>query len=134
MFIMINFISNQFKKHPAIRFLFIGGFNTMLCLIVYYLLLKLNLHYLVASSITNIFGILNGFLLNSILVFKHRAKLSRLLRYLFVYAISFLLNIFIMYVFVGVLYLPKFISQIITIAILAIFNYQLIKRVVFSIV
>lgn len=129
---MINKLIQIFNKHHILRYLVIGGFNTCACLLVYYILLQLNVHYLVASSITNVFGVLEGYILNSILVFKNKVKFTGLLRYSTVYTIGFINNLILMYIFVDIANLGKFIAQVLTIAIATILNYWMVKRFVFS--
>ena len=128
---MINFMKTVFMRHPIIRYLSVGGFNTLMSLAIYYSLLKLGLNYLLASAITNIFGVLEGFLLNAIIVFKHKVILSSLLKYSSVYVISFILNLILMYIWVDCLFVSKLIAPILTLAIITILNYFLVKRFVF---
>ena len=129
---MFNFLHRIFSKYPGVRYLCIGGFNTLMSLLVYYFLLLLHFNYLYASAITNVFGILEGFYLNSLIVFKHKAKLSGLLKYTSVYAISFILNLVLMYFWVDCLHISKFLAPIITIIILTVINYFLVKKFVFE--
>lgn len=129
---MIKFALNIFNKHQAIRYLFAGGLNTVISLLLYYGLLKLHVNYLVATSIANVFGVIEGFLLNAILVFKHKVKLSGLIKYSSVYGISFVNNLAIMYVFVELLYVSKWLAPIPTTIICTLLNYWMVKRFVFS--
>lgn len=100
-------------------------------LLVYYSLLLIHINYLLATSITNIFGIIEGFLLNSYIVFGHKPKFSGLMKYSTVYAVSFVLNFGIMYVFVDLIHMSPFWAPYPTIAIQTLLNYFLIKRFVF---
>ena len=100
-------------------------------LLVYYGLLLVHINYLLATSITNIFGIIEGFLLNSYIVFGHKPKFSGLMKYSTVYAVSFVLNFGIMYVFVDLIHMSPFWAPYPTIAIQTLLNYFLIKRFVF---
>ncbi|MCC2644754.1 MAG: hypothetical protein K0R94_532 [Burkholderiales bacterium] len=126
-------ILNLLSSNKFVGFLFIGGFNTVMGLILYSFLLYLGLHYLLASTATFIFGVLEGYILNSILVFKEKPQFKSLLRFTLVYFISLALNLFMMYVFVDMLHTDKLLAQIITCFILAGVNFYLIKMFVYSV-
>ena len=114
-----------------IKFLAIGSFNTLLCLLLFKWLLSFNINYLLASAIMNLFGILEGYILNAKLLYKTNLVLHELLKYFNVYAVAFTVNLLLMYALVSWLDLPKFSAQILTTAILTIINYQLVKLFVF---
>ena len=118
-------------KKPFIIYLFTGGLNTLISLGIYSLMLKLGVNYLLSSSVTYVFGIIEGYILSSLFVFKHKIKLFGLIKYSGVYGISFILNFILIYLTVSFLGMNKIIAQIIVTAILTILNYTLIKILVF---
>lgn len=121
-----------FKKYPSIRYLFIGGINTIMSILVYNGLLLLHINYLIATGITNVFGVVEGFLLNSYIVFGHKPQFSGLLKYSTIYVISFVFNIIIMHIWVGILHMSPYFALYPSIALVTIFNYFLIKKFLFA--
>ena len=87
-------------KLQFFKYLFVGGFNFLFGLVVFYALLRLaHLNYLVAFSITWILGVLLTYIINFVWVFRPVEKLtfrSRLVKYLGVYLTSYLINIILL--------------------------------------
>jgi|SRR6185437_10329414 len=126
-------IVNLLSSNKFIGFLFVGSFNTVMALVVYAVLLWTGLHYLLASAATFVFGVLEGYTLNSFLVFKEKPRFKSLLRFALVYCISLALNLLMMYVLVEWLHTGKLIAQIITCVVLAGINFYLIKVFVYRV-
>lgn len=124
-------VFNSLLKNRFIGFLFIGVFNTALSLILYAILLWLHVNYMLASAITFIFGVLEGFILNSLLVFKTKPHFKLLLKFTGVYTISMTLNLLMMHIFVEWFVIDKFVAQVITCALLAVINFYLVKNFVY---
>ena len=121
----------KLSKHFT-SFLFIGGFNTLVCMLVFWLFSdKLKFNYLLSSGIMNIFGIIEGYILNAKFLYKTKLKFKELLKYFNVYAIAFILNLLLMYLFVSILGVQKICAQILTTGILTLLNYQIVKLFVF---
>lgn len=118
-------------KQQTIKYLIVGGTNTLISLLLYYILLKLSINYLVANVICFIIGVLLGYTLNTLLVFKHKLIFKALMKYSSVYIFSFSLNIVILFGLVYFLNFNKMLSQIVTTAIVTVVNYLLIKKFVF---
>lgn len=114
-------------------FLCVGGFNTIMSLVVYAILIHYGLHYMLSSAITFIFGVVEGYVLNSLLVFKEKPHFKSLLKFFLVYCISLLLNLILMYVQVSIFHAGELFAQVITCGVLAIVNYYLIKVLVYRI-
>ena len=127
-----NLLINIFNRFRGIRFLVIGTTNSVICFFLYAGLLKLHLYYLLASLLTFITGVLFGFMLNSLVVFKHKPHFIKLTKYFGLYCITCILNLSIMYLFVDILSLNKLLAQIFTMGIIAVLNYYLIKIFVFK--
>lgn len=115
-----------------LKFLIIGSINTLICMILFEALILTGLNYLISSALMNIFGIIEGYLLNARFVYKTEAKIKALLKYSNVYAVSFILNLSIMYLLVTLLHQQELVAQIITTGILTIMNYFLVKIIVFA--
>lgn len=112
-------------------YLFTGGMNTVISLLLFALMIRVGINYLLASCITYVFGIIEGYIFSALWVFKHKIKFSGLFKYSGVYAIAFVINLVLMYLAVEVLLLHKILAQIIVTGILTIANYQLVKIFVF---
>ncbi|MBX9598004.1 MAG: GtrA family protein [Burkholderiales bacterium] len=126
-------IIKLFTKYKGLRFLFTGGLNTIICLILFAILINVGLNYLLASTMVFIFGVIEGYLLSAVLVFRHKIKFRPLLRYSLVYIASYIVNIMILYTCVEFIHLSKVNGQIVTSLLIAALNYALVKKLVFKI-
>ena len=80
----------------------------------------------------NVFGVIEGFLLNSYIVFGQKPKFSTLFKYSTIYAISFVLNLIIMNILVGFMGVSKYLALYPAIVLVTIINYFLIKKFLFK--
>jgi len=115
-----------------IKFLIIGGINTTICMIVFKGLIYISCNYLITSALMNIFGIVEGYFLNCKFVYNSSPNFKELSKYFYVYAVSFCLNLVIMYLLVGKSSIAELPAQITTTAILTVLNYLLVKVFVFT--
>lgn len=100
-----------------------------LCL--YWFLVKMGINYIFASSISYVFGVIEGYVLHSIFVFKKTLAIKAFCKYSSVYIVSFFVNIIFLYVLVDIFHINKFVSPVICSAIITIVNYIMIKIFVF---
>ena len=98
------------KKYPFIIYLVTGGLNTIISLELYNLLIQFGIYYLIASGISYVFGVIEGYIFSSLWVFKYKVRFSGLIKYYVVYGISFVINVGLMYLMVSVLGLNKFMA------------------------
>lgn len=119
------------KQKYFIMFLLTGGLNTLISLLLFILLLHIGVYYLVASSITYIFGIIEGYFFTSLWVFNVNIMFKGLLKYAFVYCLTLLVNLTVLYTLVAEFKLHEVVAQIITIALVTLLNYYLIKVFVY---
>jgi putative flippase GtrA len=126
---MINSIVQAYGH--IIKYLMVGGTNTLISIVLYYLLLKIGVFYLLANTICFIIGVILGYSLNSMFVFNAKINFRGLKKYIFVYSASLGLNLLFLSFLVTILNFDKMLAQIITIAIVTIVNYLIIKRFVF---
>lgn len=80
-----------------------------------------------------ILGVIEGYLLSAVLVFRHRISFRPLLRYSLVYLVSYAINITLLYICVDFIKLSELKGQIITSLLVAALNYALVKKLVFKI-
>ncbi len=97
------------------------------------ILINFGLNYLLASTIVFIFGVIEGYLLSSLLVFRRKINFRPLLRYSLVYLVSYVVNITLLYVCVNFVKLNELNGQIVTSLLVATLNYALVKKLVFKI-
>jgi putative flippase GtrA len=117
---MINLINklyqNYFLHYKNIRYLFVGGWNTVFSYIVFlvlYYLLSNNIHYLLILVLSQIIGLTNAFLCYKFLVFRTKGNfLLEYLKFYLVYGVSFLINLFLLFVFVSLFNFDPIISQL----------------------
>ncbi|QEO57424.1 MULTISPECIES: GtrA family protein [Francisella] len=119
-------ISPQFLKY-----LFFGALNTLITFLIYVVLIKLSVNYLIASSICYALGIVEGFIFNGLFVFNTKLKLSGLSKYSIVYVVSYIINIFMLYCFVNYFGFDIILSQIFVIIFVTLLNFKLVKWLVF---
>ncbi len=124
---MINIFRNK-----AFVYLIVGGINTLVNLCIYYILLKCGVNYIVDNIICFIIGVLMGYIMNTLIVFKNRLRFKSLLKYSSIYICSMVINIGLLFSFVNFLQVDKMLAQIMTVGVVTIINYLLIKRFVYA--
>lgn len=119
-----NFVNALILKNISfLKFCIVGASNTIISLIIYWILLKFDIYYLVASTIAYMAGILNGYLLSSKYVFKTTKSIQTIFKFFVVYGTSLLINLFLLYVLVDIVGINKMIAQVMTIVVNTLFNY-----------
>jgi putative flippase GtrA len=80
-----------------VKYGFVGGLNFILSLVLFYTLLKImHIKYLIAFTITWLFGIVLTYVINFVWVFKPEEILElkkRFFKYFLVYLVSYLVNV-----------------------------------------
>lgn len=112
-----------------IKFGFVGASNTFISFLIYYLLVFLNINYIIANISGYIISSVCGYILNKKWVFKESTeKITKsVVKYYIVYGSSFFINTMCMYVFVDVLNISKIIAPILTMCITIPYNFTLNK-------
>lgn len=105
------------KHQQKIRFLLVGGFNTVVGLsafpILYFLLEPFHLHYMTILVIGQILCVLSAFITNKYLVFRTRGNhLRELLKFSTFYSAYFLVNLVMMPLLVEVAGLHPALTQV----------------------
>lgn len=122
----MNKIKLSIQMHwQFIKFCIVGITNTTISLVAYYLLLKLGVQYLLASTIAYCAGLLNGYIFSSSFVFKQKRNVKQALKFLGVYLSSLLINLLILYVLVDVFGISEFIAQVMVTIFNVFYNYFL---------
>ena len=95
---MRGFINNLFED-KKVRFLFVGVLNTIFGYAVYALFIYLKMHYFPAQLLSSVLAITHSYLWNKYFTFRRPGRsASEILRFVSVYAVSYLLNMGILFV------------------------------------
>lgn len=125
-------IGNQLAK-----FLITGLISTFLNFSSYYLILLLEINYLIAATIGYFIGVIVGFILNNFWSFKKpsiskRTINNKIVRYLLVYIFSLISGLILLETLVGYLSFYEVSAYVIMIAITTATNYIGLKFLVFN--
>jgi putative flippase GtrA len=120
----------KIKNNRLIRFLLVGGINTLFGYTIFALLLCSGLDYRGALLIATVCGVLFNFKTTGILVFKKKSN-RLIIRFVIFYLLTYLLNIGILQI-VNYLGISLLMSQAILLLPLALISYFLNKRFVFK--
>lgn len=129
-------IIGLYKKYEEIiNYLIVGGMTTLVSIVIYALCTKcFNINYMIANIISWVISVLFAYITNRIFVFKSKSENIILEIYqFFKYRIfSFLIEIFLMYVFVELINIDDMISKVIVQIIVIVLNYVFSKLFVFK--
>lgn len=131
---MINIIKNNCKQYNIdwkfIKFLFVGGINTLFGYSIYSFFLFIGFNYSIALFLGTILAILFNFKTTGLIVFKsHNNKL--IYRFFGVYIITYLLNALFLKVF-DLLKYNMYLAGLILLLPMAIISFILMKTFVFK--
>lgn len=129
-------IVDLYKKYEEIiNYLIVGLLTTLVSISVYALFTKcFHINYMIANGFSWIISVLFAYITNRIFVFKSKSEDIFLEIYqFFKYRIfSFLIEIFLMYVFVELINIDDMISKVIVQIIVIVLNYVFSKLFVFK--
>jgi len=120
---------NTAKLKHFLRYLIVGGINTLFGYGAFAGLLYLGLHYALASFIATCAGILFNFNTTGRLVFKNNNS-KRLLKFLLVYALLYLINVSLLKLMV-LFSINLYLGSAVTLLPMAWLAYLLNKKLVF---
>lgn len=93
----VKVIKELFKRQE-IRFLLVGGLNTIVGYGSYSILLLFQMNYLVANTFSTIIGIIHSYIWNRNFTFKSKEKaLHEIIKFVLVYALSYILGMILLY-------------------------------------
>lgn len=111
---IMNFIRAVWERE-FIRFLAIGGVNTIIGQIAYLLLLNL-LEYRLANTVSYVGGVFLSYGLNARYVFRQPLALKQALRYPAVYIVQLALSTLFLTILVETLHVPETFAPLLSIA------------------
>ena len=119
---------NLFIKYKQfIIFCIVGASNTLITFIVLAVLVKLNVHNLIATTIGYTCGILNGYLWSSKIVFKKKKTIDNAVKFIIVNLITIGVNLVLMWLWTEKLLINVLWAQAITICFTMPLNFILNK-------
>ncbi|KAA8665198.1 GtrA family protein [Clostridium sp. HV4-5-A1G] len=127
------FLNILLKRKQFIKYVISGTLNTLITLIAYNILIKINVNYIEANIIAYLLGIINGFICNKFWVFKSDGNTGTLfIKFIIVNSISIIFSSILLILFVNNLYFNKILSQLMSTIITGMFNYMMNKLWTFS--
>jgi len=129
---LVSSVIELIKKIWAIRFvrfLFVGGLNTLFGFLVYSLLILINIHYALASLCSTIIGIIFNFFTTGRIVFRNKKSLL-IFSFFVVYGVVYLINLGFLKI-LNFFELNMILAGAILLLPMAIISYLLNKRFVF---
>lgn len=128
-----------FEKFPwlaqILDFSLVGVINAFLSYIIYAFCIKIEIHYQIANQFAYWLTVLNGFILNKFWVFSTQSEKKahkQMIRYFILYAWNFLLGIILLYVYVEIFKLNKYIVPFLSYPLTIPMNYLINKFWVFK--
>ncbi len=110
-----------------IKFGLVGVSNTLISLAVYYALVYIDVHYIIANVVAFIVSVLNAYYWNSRYVFSKKEGSNPFFKTLLVYGSTFLLSTGLLYVMVDLLHISELLAPIINLCFTIPLNFLLNK-------
>ena len=111
-------------ERKEIRFLFVGGINTAVGYGVYALCIFCGLHYAFAPLMSAIIGVANSYLWNKYFTFRKKDKsTSEMARFIMVYAVSYVVNLGLLYVLIDRLKISEYLAGIFALVAITLISY-----------
>lgn len=123
------FIRNLLNK-DYVRFVLVGGINTLFGYGLFSLLIYLSFHYTLAVALSTIMGVLFNFFTTGRLVFKN-FDANKIFRFIFIYIVLYLINIGSLFILESFGYLNMYVNALVLIIPLSILSFILNKYYVF---
>lgn len=123
----------QLKKMliQFIKFGLVGVSNTIISLLVYYILIYFKWNYIIANALGFVISVMNAYFWNNKYVFKQRqdfgkkGTLKKIIKVYVSYGITFLLSTFLLYLMVDCFEISQYIAPIINLCITTPLNFIL---------
>jgi len=117
----IKNIKNFISQKP-VKYLLVGGFNTLVSYLIYAFFIFIGLHYFWAVLISTLLGVVISFNTQGRLVFGNFHKIY-FLKYGLMVGFVFILNLILIYIFYNYLKINYYFSGLLSTGVLAIFTY-----------
>lgn len=125
------------KYEEQILYIVFGIATTLVNFITYFLLIKINVPYLISNAVAICISIIFAYVTNKIWVFKSNTKSAKtifkeFISFISCRIISSICDMGSMFVLISILYSNDFIAKIITCIIVVILNYVFSKFIIFK--
>ncbi|MDD3048710.1 MAG: GtrA family protein [Bacilli bacterium] len=118
-----NFIKKYLEK-KFVRFLIVGGINTIVGYGTFALFLFFNCHYYFAYIMSYIIGVANSYLWNKFFTFKSEGKsYKELFRFICVYLVSFAIGSLTLYLIVDVFNINEYLAGLLNLIITTLISW-----------
>ena len=124
-------LAKKFWSVRFVRFLFVGGINTLFGYTVFSVFILLKIHYAIASLLSTIIGVLFNFFTTGKIVFKNNDP-KLIFKFFGVYGIIYLINLLFLKIF-DTYHVNMLIAGAILVFPMAILSYFLNKALVFRV-
>lgn len=122
--VRIHELIKKLFERREIRFLFVGGINTAVGYGTFALCIFLGLHYTIAQLISTIIGVANSYIWNKYFTFKKKGRsLSEVIRFITVYAVSYVINLVLLYVLIDRMGLNEYLAGILGLFVTTLISY-----------
>ncbi|TDM11905.1 GtrA family protein [Macrococcus lamae] len=120
---------SKFINHPFVKFIFVGLFNTVNYYIVYLLLLKTGLPFMVSHISGFLWAFIISYLLNCYYVYQVKLTLKTLLQFPLTQVVNMGLQSILLYLFVKVLHISATLAPFPALLITVPVTYVLSKKI-----
>lgn len=111
-------------EDTRVRFLFVGVLNTALGYGLYALCILLGMHYAAAQLVSTVVAVIHSYLWNKYFTFRvPERSASEILRFIGVYAVSYVLNVGFLYLCITVLKISPYLAGALGIFIITLCSY-----------
>lgn len=114
-----------------LRFLVVGAVNTIFSYIVYAILILVGTHYSLATLISTVLGVIFNFFTTGRIVFRNMDN-KRFISFIFVYAITYLVNILLLRWLIDGLTMEKLLAGALVTLPVALLSYFLNAKLTFK--
>lgn len=120
---MTNYLKKLYNMQQ-IRFLFVGGLNTLVGYGIYALCIFFGINYFIANLISTVIGVIHSYIWNKLFTFKSKNTVKKEVpKFISVYLISFLISNLILYIFITKLGANQYIGGLINIVLTTIISW-----------
>lgn len=120
---MISKIKKIFE-YQQIRFLFVGGLNTMVGYGTYALFLWLGLNYFYSNSISYVIGIIHSYFWNKKFTFKSNDKsILEIVKFVSVYIVNYLVGIAFLSLFIKIFGINEYVAGVLNLVVTTLISY-----------
>ena len=111
-------------NRQEIRFIFVGGLNTLIGYGLYALFVYIGINYLVSNTIATIIGVIHSFIWNKYFTFKSNKKIKdEVFKFICVYLISYTIGMITLYIIKDVFNISPYIAGLINLVITTLISF-----------